>query len=136
MKNKLPISKFDTKEVEKTNYVMSSDDKQKVSFVQIRFNKMKEARTQVDKNWEKYQRMINAEFVPYPDERSSSVVPLASAMIELFVAEANKIETIYQFKSETQKHATQAKALEYVRKYDYRRNNRKKVFTENEYITG
>lgn len=79
--------------------------------------------------------MIDAVFTPYPDERSSSVVPLASSIIELFVADAIKIPTEYRFRGETSKHTTNAKALEYVWKYDYRKENRKKVFNENEYIT-
>jgi hypothetical protein len=95
---------------------------------------MQANRTQVEQDWEKYQTMIDAIFVPYPDERSSSVVPLASALIELYVAEALKIETQFLFKSDITKDSGKAKALEYVWKYDWRKNNRKKVFVENEYI--
>ena len=95
---------------------------------------MQQARTIVDRNRETYQTMINAYFLPYPDERSSSTIPLASSLIELYVAEAQKIETIYQFKGETSKYAANAKALEYVWKYDWRRNNRQAEFNKAEYI--
>jgi len=96
---------------------------------------MANARTIVDRNWQVYQDMIEAVFVPYPDGRSSSTVPLASAMIELFVAEAMKLETEWKFRADNTKYQTKVKALEYVWKYDWRKNKRKKVFVENEYIT-
>ena len=95
---------------------------------------MKQARTAVDKDWDTYQTMIDAIFTPYPDERSSSTVPLASSMIELYVAEAIKIQTEWKFRSETSEHATNAKALEYVWKYDWRTNKRKQVMVDEEYI--
>ena len=95
---------------------------------------MKNARTIVDKDWDTYQTMIDAVFAPYPDGRSSSTVPLSSAMIELYVAEALKIPTDFQFRSETSEHATNAKALEHVWKYDWRTKKRKKVMTDEEYI--
>lgn len=95
---------------------------------------MKQARTAVDKDWDTYQTMIDAIFTPYPDERSSSTVPLASSMIELYVAEAIKIQTEWKFRSETSEHATNAKALEYVWKYDWRTKKRKQVFVDEEYI--
>jgi len=117
------------------NYKPSKDEVVKISFVRKRFREMQQARTIVDKNWDTYQTMINAIFVPYPDERSSSVVPLSSSVIELYVAEANKIQTEYNFKGETSEYGSQAKAIEHVWKYDWRKNNRKKEFIENEYIT-
>jgi hypothetical protein len=109
-------------------------EEEKISRVKTRFSAMQQARTVVDKDWGTYQEMIDAIFVPYPDERSSSVVPLASSIIELFVAEALKLQTEYKFKAETTEFSTQAKALEYVWKYDFRKRNRKKDFIENEYI--
>ena len=95
---------------------------------------MQQGRTIVDKDWDTWQSMIEAIFTPYPDERSSSVVPLASAIIELYIAEALKLQTMFEFKAETSDHSTNAKALEHVWKYDFRKNNRKKAFIENEYI--
>lgn len=129
----LPITKFQDTSVA-TNYVPSDDEMEKIWYIKRRFHAMQQARTIVDKNWETYQTMVNAYFLPYPDERSSSTVPLASSLIELYVAEATKVETIYQFRGETSKYATQAKALEYVWKYDWRKKNRKRIVTEMEYI--
>lgn len=63
------------------------------NLMDTRFTAMKAERQSVDKDWAIYQKMIEAVFEPYPDERSSSTVPLASAMIELYVADATKIKT-------------------------------------------
>lgn len=117
------------------NYVPNEDEATKAWFIQKRYQAMIQDRSNVDKDRDIYQTMINAIYEPYPDERSSSVVPLASSIIELFVADAMKIATEFKFRGETTKHATAAKALEYVWKYDWRKNNRKRVFNENEYIT-
>ena len=78
--------------------------------------------------------MIEAIFTPYPDERSASTVPLASAMIELFVADALRLETQYNFKGDTSKYATQAKTIEHLWKYDFRKKSRKKEFVKDEYV--
>ena len=130
----LSVTKF-KKEDKFPDYRPSKDEVIKTDFVKKRFTEMQQARTIVDKDWDIFQTMIDAIFVPYPDERSSSVVPLASSIIELYVAEALKLQTDFQFKWETAKYTTKAKALEYTWKYDWRKNNRKKTFIENEYIT-
>lgn len=115
-------------------YVPEENDQIKVNHVMRRFNEMYQQRLEVQKKWVLYQTMINANFAPYPDERSSSIVPLASAMIELYVAEALKIQPQYNFRAENSKYKTNARALEHAWKYDWRKNNRKKAFTESEYI--
>ena len=129
----LKVGAFEQKK-EYPTYTPSKEEKIKLDYIDRRFNDMKSARTTVDKNWDIYQTMIDAVFTPYPDERSSSTVPLASSMIELYVAEALKIPTEFQFRSETSEHATNAKALEHVWKYDWRTKKRKRVMTEEEYI--
>ena len=116
------------------SYVPSTDETIKTGYVKNRFEDMRQARTAVDKDWNLYQTMINAEFTPYPDERSSSTVPLISSMIELYVADAVKLGTEFTFKSETSEHSTNAKALEYVWKYDWRTKKRKQVMVDEEYI--
>lgn len=118
------------------NYVPTKDEKVKLDYIDRRFNDMKKARTIVDKDWDTYQTMIDAVFTPYPDGRSSSTVPLSSATIELYVAEALKIPTEFQFRSETSQTSTNAKALEYVWKYDWRTKKRKKAMVDEEYICG
>ena len=54
-----------------------------VSHVLARFNDMKVDRNIYDKNWPIYQKQIDAIFQQYADGRSSSTVPLATALIEL-----------------------------------------------------
>jgi len=74
-------------------------------------------------------------YTPYPDERSSSVVPLVNAITELFVADAINLKPSFNFKAETTKHKTQAEALEYVWKYDWRKAKRDQELVKNEYVT-
>ena len=133
MSNILPTKMFE-QERKYPTYTPTNDEKTKIWYIDRRFNEMYQGRSLIDKDWKTYQDMIDAIFIEYPDERSSSVVPLASALIELYVAEANKLPTEYNFRSETTEHSTGAKALEYVWDYDYRRNKRKAEFTYNEYI--
>lgn len=119
---------------ERPTYSPDADEQLKINFLKQRIAKMQQNRVVVDRERNTYQTMIDAIFVPYPDERSSSVVPLASSIIELFVAEATKINTEFLFKAETSQYSANAKALEYVWKYDWRKNNRKRVFVNSEYI--
>lgn len=97
MNYQLPKKDFEIK-TEFPTYVQSEADEIKNSFISQRFQDMQAARTIVDRNWDIYQTMIEAVREPYPDERSSSEVPLASALIELFVADALKLQTEYNFK--------------------------------------
>jgi len=131
----LPIKDFKPKEI-KQNQTQSDTDVEKASFVKERFLRMQQARTAVDADWNTYWKMLEAIYRPYEDERSSSVVPLSSAILELFIADCIKIPTEFKFRWETTKYSTQAKALEYVWKYDYRRHNRKKAFRDDDYICG
>ena len=117
------------------SYQATDHEKKLINYVMSRFSDMESSRTAVDKDWDLYQQMIEARYEPYPDERSSSVVPLIQALWELFVAECLKLKPSYNFRWETTKYKQQAKALEYVWKYDWRKNNRVKVFNENDYIT-
>ena len=131
----MALPKKDFKPIEVDNVgIQSQDDIEKVSFVKDRFLKMQQARTVVDADWNIYQKMLEAIYRPYEDGRSSSVVPLSHAILELFIADCIKIPTEYKFRGETTKYDTQAKALEYVWKYDYRKNNRKKAFRDDDYV--
>ena len=129
----LPIKDFKPNVIENT-LNQSDTDVQKASFVKDRFLRMQNARSVVDKDWEIYQKMLEAVFREYEDGRSSSTVPMAQAMLELFIADCIKIPTEYKFRWETTKYTTQAKALEYVWKYDFRRHNRKAEFRKDDYV--
>ena len=115
-------------------YVASDEEKKRVGEVMVRIAAMQQARTAVDWQWATYQTMIDAVRVPYPDERSSSNVPLASSIIELFVAEATKIKTEYSFMPESTKSAANARAFEYVWKHLWKKNNWEKQISKAEYI--
>ena len=58
---------------------------------------MANKRTVLDKVWGQYIKQYEAIFVPYSDGRSSSNVPLERAIIELYVAEAIKRPTNFNF---------------------------------------
>ena len=123
-----------SKNTEYPIYSPSTEDQEKIGHIVTRFSAMKQSRSVVEKNWGIYQKMIDAVLVPYSDWRSSSNVPLSSALIELFVAETLKLKTQFDFKAETSEYKHQARALEHVWDYDWRKWNRNKVFNENEYI--
>lgn len=129
----LPIKKFKEIKIE-NNLNQSDEDQQKTSFVLDRFQRMVEWRSIVDRDRATYQKMLEAVYREYEDERSSSTVPMAQAILELFIADCVKIPTEYKFRGETTKYLTQAKVLEYVWKYDYRRKNRKKEFRLDDYV--
>jgi hypothetical protein len=71
----LDIKLFETQQ-NRPEYMPSNEDQIKVDFVKNRISVMQQNRSSVDKDRNTYQTMIDAVFVPYPDERSSSVVPL------------------------------------------------------------
>lgn len=93
----LPIKDFKPNVIENT-LNQSDTDVQKASFVKDRFLRMQNARSVVDKDWEIYQKMLEAVFREYEDGRSSSTVPMAQAMLELFIADCIKIPTEYKFR--------------------------------------
>lgn len=96
---------------------------------------MQQSRSIIDSEWGLYQEMLDAIYEPYGDERSSSSVPLATALLELFVAEAMKLKTQFIFKGGTKEHKMNAEAFEYVWKDDWRRQKRDREIIKNEYHT-
>lgn len=130
----VPMSEL-IEEEKQEPYVASERDTAVIWYIEKRFKAMQSARNVVDKDWNTYQEMIDAIFEPYPDERSSSTVPLASAIIELFVAETLKLKPEFRFRADSSKFSQQARALEFVWKYDWRKNKRDRALNENEYTT-
>lgn len=115
-------------------HLSTEEEQYKIDFVAQRFNDMEAVRNEVERNWQIYQTMVEALYTPYPDERSSSVVPLLSSLVELYVAEAVKLKTTYNFKWETGAFKEQAQALEYVWKYVRRKNKIDRELLWNEYV--
>ena len=62
----LPKSKFKENIIE-NNLQQSDEDLMKASFVKDRFMRMQESRSVVDKDWEVYQKMMEAVYRPYED---------------------------------------------------------------------
>ncbi len=118
----------------KTGYLPDDKDKNYIDYIRNRFTSMQANRRSIDSDWQTYQSMIEAIFEPYPDERSSSTVPLVSSMAELYVSDARKLKTEWNFKSETEAYKDNAKALEFVWKYDWRKEKRDKVMNRDEYL--
>lgn len=131
---KLPVKLYEEKK-ERPQYQRTREEMIKKSRIEQDFQDMVNARASIDRDRDLYQQMIEAIPRNYQDDRSTSTVPLASAFIELFVAEAIKIPTEFNFKSETSKHKQQAKIRELVWNYDRRKNNRREEVIDNEYTT-
>lgn len=133
------MEKISTKAYEekkdRPQYTPTREEQTKIGRIEKDFNDMMRARQAIDKDWDLYQQMIEAVPKDYQDDRSSSTVPLASAFIELFVAEALKIPTEFKFKAENSKYKKQSKIRELVWNYDWRKNNRREEVIENEYTT-
>lgn len=116
-------------------YTPTAEDRIKLNRIETDFNDMIRSRQVIDKDWKIYQTMIDAVPKNYQDDRSSSTVPLASAIIELFVAKASKIQTQFIVKGENNKYLKSARIRQNVWDYDWRTNNRKEEIIDNEYTT-
>lgn len=136
----LPIGLFQTEEEVENKipaWVPSESDTAKLNYVDNRKMAMINDRKTVDKNRDVFMDMYEAIFEAYPDERSSSVVPLGRALVEMYVAEALKIKTEFNFKCEnSEKYGGKARVYEYVWKNDWRRNKRARQFMKQEYMAG
>lgn len=136
----LPIELFQTAEQTDKDIKVREpldSDTAKLNYVDRRKNSMIADRKVVDKNWDICMDMYEAIFEPYPDNRSSSVVPLGRALVEMYVAEALKIKTEFNFKCEnSEKYGGKARVYEYVWKNDWRRNKRARQFMKQEYTAG
>ena len=95
---------------------------------------MEEKRGVVEKDWAMYIKQYEAMFTPYSDGRSSSNVPLERAIIELFVAEATKRPTRFNF-NKVSGFEYQKMILEKVWKRNWSVNNHNSVILEDEYLT-
>ena len=115
-------------------YTQSDDDEKIVAYVAERKRLMAAKRTNLDKNWKQYVKQYEATFVPYSDWRASSNVPLERAIIDLFVAEAVKRPTKYNFTWGLD-FSFQEQILEKVWKDDWSVNNRNSEILDNEYLT-
>ncbi len=116
-------------------YNRTPEERKKVDRIERDFQAMINARAVIDKDRPLYQRMMEAIPRDYQDDRSSSTVPLASAIIELFVAKASKIQTEFTITGENTKYKQSALLRQKVWDYDRRTNNRREEIIDNEYTT-
>jgi len=116
------------------NYKSSEEDEKIIWFIKDRKNKMLQKRTVVDKYWKQFIKQFEAIFVPYTDGRASSNVPLERSIIELFVSEAIKRPTNFNFTGAVW-FDYQERILEKVWKHDWGVNNRDSEILNNEYLT-
>ena len=112
----------------------SKEDEEIIWFIQTRKTEMHKKRKYIDKMWKQYVKQFEALFVPYKDGRASSNVQLERAIIELFVAEAIKRPTDFNFES-CFWYEYQARIFEKLWDYDWSRNNRNNEILDNEYLT-
>jgi len=121
-------------EIKTKGITQSKEDKEILWYVLSRKRTMAKKRTALDKKWQQFVKQYEAEYVPYTDWRSASNVPLERAIIDLFVAEAIKRPTTFNFNWELD-YKFQEQVLEKVWDYDWEVNNRESEIMNNEYLT-
>lgn len=115
---------------------MSEEDKKTFSSIMQRFERMRTARTAIDRDWQIAQAQFEANFIPYSDGRSRSNVPLEWAIVELFVSESlnrdftEKVSAIGE--SDVGKVEVMRRVMEYVKS----KGKIKEELYKNDYITG
>lgn len=134
MAKSLPVSDY-KEQKDRPQYTPSKEDALKLARIEKDFQDMIRARAVIDKEWKYYQTMMDAIPKFYGDDRSSSTVPLATAVIELFVAKASKIQTEFIIKEDNSKYKKAARIRQNVWDYDWRTNKRRKEIIDNEYTT-
>lgn len=131
-KNIANIEKLQNPEIKPVDN--SEQDEKIIGFFKDRKKAMQTKRTNLDKRWATFMKQYEALFTPYKDNRSSSNVPLERAIIELFVAEAIKRPTNFDFTGSIW-YEFQAKILEKVWKIDWKENDRNSMIFDNEFLT-
>lgn len=140
VQNKTESTKLSTEKIEQLENPIinqksnSKDDEKILGYIKGRKNAMIAKRGNIEKNWALYIKQYEALFTPYRDGRSSSNVPLERAIIELFIAEAVKRPTRFNF-NKCIGYESQAMIFEKVWKKDWSVNNRNSTILDNEYMT-
>lgn len=71
-----------------TAYTMTPEERVTLGKILQRYERMRSARSIVDRYWQTAMLQYEAQYVPYADGRARSNVPLEWAIVELFVSEA------------------------------------------------
>jgi len=118
-----------------SSYTMTPEEKELVGKILDRFNRMRNARSIIDRNWQTYIQQYEAQFVPYADGRSRSNVPLEWAVIELFVSEANNRDATEKIKGTSESDVKKAEVVRRVVDYCKTQYGLKAELYKNEYLT-
>lgn len=132
---KLSVDLYKEKTTRPT-YTPSAEEKVKLNRLESDFSDMIKARSVIDKDRPIYQRMLDAIPKVYQDDRSSSTVPLATALVELFVSKATKIQTEFFIKWDSKRYKKPAAVRQAVWDNDWRVNNRVEEIIDMEYTRG
>ena len=100
-----------------------------------RFDRMRSARTIVDKFYQLAQLQFEAQFIPYTDWRSRSNVPLEWAIIELFVSEALQRTSEVKVSALWEADITKVEVMKRVESYVRTKYWIQEQLYKNEYIT-
>lgn len=82
-----------------TAYTMTSEERVTLGKILQRYERMRSARSIVDRYWQTAMLQYEAQYVPYADGRARSNVPLEWAIVELFVSEAGSRDSTQQLKA-------------------------------------
>lgn len=98
-----------------------------------RFAAMKSARSRIDVDWQLWTKIVESKFYPYADGRARVNVPVARALIELFVAEATARGIQKEILPVGLSDVDKAEIMSEVWDYDWNKNNRDQEMNDAEY---
>ena len=112
----------------------TKEDNDIVGYILGRYESMRSARSFTDQEWRTIVTGFESMYKPYPDGRSSSIVPLERALVEMYVSEAIKRPTQFNVREDVG-NEYQSKILDRLWKQDWLENKRNNTILKNEYDT-
>lgn len=129
-----PITPIDLK-LNPTENGQSEEERKLLTVIIQRYDRMRSARTIIDRWWYMAQLQFEAQFIPYADGRARSNVPLEWAITELFVAEAVNRESKPIIQAIGESDISKAEVMKRVLDYIEMQSAIKEQLYKNEYIT-
>lgn len=118
-----------------TAYTMTPEERITLGKILQRYERMRSARSIVDRYWQTAMLQYEAQYVPYADGRARSNVPLEWAIVELFVSEAGSRDSTQQLKAVGETDIKKVEAMRRVLDYVKTQYGIKKELYKNEYLT-
>lgn len=118
-----------------TAYTMTAEERVTLGKILQRYERMRSARSIVDRYWQTAMLQYEAQYVPYADGRARSNVPLEWAIVELFVSEASSRDSTQQLKAVGETDIKKVEAMRRVLDYVKTQYGIKKELYKNEYLT-